>query len=182
MSDCQLYLVLPTEMPSLAAVQAVLAREPVAAALLPAELVLRQREALRPLVELLQEAGVAVLAEGMDAWRALPHLDGVQVEGEARHVAAARKLVGQNGSVGALCGLSRHAALEAGEAGADYAMFTPDAEPQEDEMDFAAILAWWSSMMELPCVGGGLRDEGEIAIARASGAEFYAPRAALLFG
>lgn len=179
MSDSQLYLVLPAAADAAAldaAIAAGLAKSP-GAALIPAALVRTHGSALQAQVERLQQAGVAVLAEGLEAWRALPGLDGVQVDGDAPQVSAARKAVGQNGSVGAICGLSRHLAMESAEAGADYIMFTPDAEPQEDGMDFAAILAWWSSMMEVPCVAGGLRTAEEVALGRSSGAEFYAPMA-----
>lgn len=63
--------------------------------------------------------------------------------------------------------------MEAGEAGADYVSFgTWGAEAAE-------ALAWWQLMMELPCVAAGGLDLGNIADAKAAGADFVLLRSAI---
>ncbi|SFE23502.1 thiamine phosphate synthase [Roseivivax sediminis] len=88
-------------------------------------------------------------------------LDGVHLPDGARSVRAARKALGADAIVGSHCGTSRHAGMNAGEAGADYVAFGPvsgalgDGSTAEPE-----LFAWWSEMIELPVVAeGGLDAE-----------------------
>ncbi|MFE0753793.1 thiamine phosphate synthase [Inquilinus sp. NPDC058860] len=87
-----------------------------------------------------QEQGVAFLLRDDAALAARSGCDGVVV-GPGGY-AAARKAVGNQAIVGVLAGTSRHEAMEAGEAGADFIGFDADAE----------IVSWWTEMMEVPCV------------------------------
>jgi thiamine-phosphate pyrophosphorylase len=70
---------------------------------------------------------------------------------------------------------TRHDAMLAGEAGADYVMFgEPDADGHRPP--FAAVeerIAWWADVFEIPCVGfaGDLDEAGRLAQA---GADFVA--------
>ncbi|WP_373489548.1 thiamine phosphate synthase [Blastomonas sp.] len=103
--------------------------------------------------------------------------DGVhlgQSDGDPRE---AREALGREAQIGVTCHDSRHLALEAGDAGADYVAFgafypssTKDAKAQADP----DILHWWSSLMELPCVaiGGITVDNARPLIA--AGADFIA--------
>src|SRR3546814_3780780 len=64
-------------------------------------------------------------------------------------------LLGPSAQIGVTCHDSRHFAMEAGDAGADYVAFgsfypttTKDVRHRADP----ARLSWWASMFELPCV------------------------------
>ncbi|WP_375456636.1 thiamine phosphate synthase [uncultured Methylobacterium sp.] len=68
---------------------------------------------------------------------------------------------------------TRHAAMDAGEAGIDYLMFGglyPDGVAPEAEA-VRERAAWWAEIFETPCIGVAC-GEGEIAGLRATGAEF----------
>jgi thiamine-phosphate pyrophosphorylase len=70
---------------------------------------------------------------------------------------------------------TRHDAMLAGEAGADYVMFgDPDRRGGRPPADaIAEQLTWWSELVEIPCVGyAGSRDE--IAPLKQAGADFIA--------
>ncbi|MBF0306067.1 MAG: thiamine phosphate synthase [Alphaproteobacteria bacterium] len=84
--------------------------------------------------------------------------DGVHVgQGDAPY-AQARKAVGPEAIVGVTCHDSRHLAMDAAEAGADYVAFgaffpttTKDAATTAD----IELLRWWAEMMTVPCVAIG---------------------------
>jgi thiamine-phosphate pyrophosphorylase len=103
--------------------------------------------------------------------------DGVHVGQSDASYAQARKLVGNERIVGVTCHDSRHLAMEAAEAGADYVAFgafspttTKDA-PTRAEPE---ILTIWQETMEVPCVAiGGITAEN-VAIVAAAGADFAA--------
>jgi len=79
--------------------------------------------------------------------------------------------------LGVTCHDSRDLAMQAGEAGADYVAFgaffptlTKDAPTRADP----EIIAWWSELMELPCVAiGGITAENCATLVTA-GAGFLA--------
>lgn len=103
--------------------------------------------------------------------------DGVHVGQEDASYAEARALLGPDKIVGVTCHDSRHLAMEAGEAGADYVAFgaffpTGTKEPKSRaETD---ILEWWSSIFEIPCVAiGGITVENCQPLV-AAGADFLA--------
>jgi len=103
--------------------------------------------------------------------------DGVHVGAEDMSYVAARGIAGPDAIVGVSCYDSRHAAIEAAEAGADYVAFgsffatttkTPRARAPLD------LLEWWSTMMVVPCVAiGGITVENCAPLVRA-GADFLA--------
>ncbi|MBC8036956.1 MAG: thiamine phosphate synthase [Rhizobiales bacterium] len=97
----------------------------------------------RELTPLAQELGVAVLALGV-----AQNADGVHVEATAEAVTAARQSVGERGIVGAYAGTSRHFAMEAAEAGADYVAFSQNGPAMGGE----PIVKWWADFFEIPCV------------------------------
>ena len=70
---------------------------------------------------------------------------------------------------------TRHDAMTAAEAGADYVMFgEPDAAGERPS--FAAIeerIAWWAEVFEAPCVGYAASDD-EVAPLVKAGADFVA--------
>jgi thiamine-phosphate pyrophosphorylase len=96
-------------------------------------------------------------------------LDGVHLPDGARHVRAARAALGARASIGAFCGVSRHAAMAAGEAGADYIAFGPVGATALGPGEVAEpdLFAWWSELFELPVVAeGGVTDQAAAALAR----------------
>src|SRR3546814_733705 len=108
--------------------------------------------------------------------------DGVhlgQGDGDPRE---ARRLLGPAAQIGVTCHDSRHLAMEAGEAGADYVAFgafypttTKDSMHRPDP----AILGWWSTLFEIPCVAiGGITPANARPLIDA-GADFLAVSSAV---
>jgi len=100
------------------------------------------------LAPIAQDRGIAVVSDGAapDATRA--GCDGVQVEATTEAVAGARAAIGKSGIVGAFAGHSRHSAMEAAEAGADYVALSQTGPTTGGE----PIVKWWADVMEIPCV------------------------------
>lgn len=108
--------------------------------------------------------------------------DGVHVGQDDAPYAEARSILGPDRIVGVTCHNSRHLAMEAAEAGADYVAFgaffatdtkTPKAQAEPD------IVSWWSGLMEIPCVAiGGITAENCIPLIEA-GADFLAVSAGI---
>lgn len=127
---------------------------------------------LRPVA---QEREVAFLIENRARLAHETGCDGVHLSGDAAHVKAGREAVGAEAIVGVACGASRHAAIVAAEAGADYVAFgggSADdgrATPADPE-----LVSWWQALMSAPCVaiaGDDLRTAADLA---AAGADFVA--------
>ena len=103
--------------------------------------------------------------------------DGVhlgQGDGDPRD---ARALLGPSAQIGVTCHDSRHLAMEAGEAGADYVAFGaffPTSTKETSHRPDSSILGWWSRLFEIPCVAiGGITAENGRALVEA-GADFLA--------
>ncbi len=143
-------------------------------------------DALRRAVDVLRpvawERGVAFLLNDRPDIAAETGCDGVHVGREDAPYGTAREIVGASAIVGVTCHNSRHLALEAGEAGADYVAFgaffpTSTKEPEtRAEID---IVRWWSSLTAIPCVAiGGITPKNCPPLIRA-GADFLAVVAAV---
>ncbi len=105
-----------------------------------------------------QRRGVAVLLNDRPDLAFETGCDGVHVGQTDASYKAARQAVGPEGIVGVTCHDSRHLAMEAGEAGADYVAFgaffpteTKDA-PTRAGLE---ILEWWHGLFTVPCVAIG---------------------------
>ncbi|WP_353230138.1 thiamine phosphate synthase [Novosphingobium sp.] len=103
--------------------------------------------------------------------------DGVHLAGDDGDVADARERLGRAAQIGVSCRDSRHAAMEAGEAGADYvsfgAYFPSMTKPTEIRADIE-LLQWWSGLFELPVVAvGGITAANCVPLV-AAGADFLA--------
>jgi len=103
--------------------------------------------------------------------------DGVHIGQEDAGYAEARRIVGADAIVGVTCHTSRHLAMAAAEAGADYVAFgaffesTTKRRKHEAEPD---ILEWWQETMTVPCVAiGGITVANCEAVVRA-GTDFVA--------
>ena len=103
--------------------------------------------------------------------------DGVhlgQSDGDPRE---ARALLGSAAQIGRTCHDSRHLAMEAGEAGADYVAFGafyPTTTKPSHYRPHPSILSWWSALFEIPCVAiGGITPDNAKPLIDA-GADFVA--------
>ncbi len=77
--------------------------------------------------------------------------DGVHLR-DWRAVAEVRARLGEEALVGAACDRSRHAAMVAGENGADYVMFgAQETAPEADAERLVELCAWWAELFVLPC-------------------------------
>ncbi|MCF8708319.1 thiamine phosphate synthase [Rhizorhapis sp. SPR117] len=108
--------------------------------------------------------------------------DGVhlgQGDGDARE---ARKLLGPSAQIGVTCHDSRHLAMEAGEAGADYVAFGafyPTTTKETTHRPDPSILSWWTTVFGLPCVAiGGITADNAKPLVDA-GADFIAVSSAV---
>jgi thiamine-phosphate pyrophosphorylase len=134
----------------------------------------RATDMLRPIV---QAAGAAfILNDRPDLAKELG-CDGVHVGQEDASYADARATVGESGIVGVTCHDSRHLAMEAAEAGADYVAFGAFFPTQTKEPKTQAdieLLRWWAQTMVVPCVAiGGITVRNAPALIEA-GADFVA--------
>ena len=126
-----------------------------------------------------QRAGAALLVAGRPDIVARAGADGAHLVGPDALRAAVETLK-PNYIAGAGSLRSRHDAMVAAEAGADYVMFgEPDVAGHRPSRD-AVIdrVAWWAELFEIPCVGyaGALDDIDALA---AAGADFVAAGDAL---
>jgi thiamine-phosphate pyrophosphorylase len=179
--SCQLYLISPIEVgggfPDRLA--EALDAGPVAAFQFRAKDV-DQHEAARlaePLQRLCADRDIAFIVNDSMALAKRIGADGVhlgQADGDPRE---ARALLGPAAQIGVTCHDSRHLAMEAGEAGADYVAFgaffpTPTKEVRH--RPDPSILSWWSALFEIPCVAiGGITPQNGRVLA-AAGADFLA--------
>lgn len=103
--------------------------------------------------------------------------DGVHLGQSDGDVADARARLGRQAQIGVTCHASRHLAMEAGEAGADYVAFGaffPSQTKATEHRPEPEILAWWSGLFELPVVAiGGIMPENCAPLV-AAGADFLA--------
>ena len=180
-ADAQLYLISPQEVGGefRDRLRSALAAGPVAAFQLRVKNV-DQHELARlaePLQRICADADVAFIVNDDMSLAKRIGADGVhlgQDDGDARE---ARALLGPAAQIGVTCHDSRHLAMEAGEAGADYVAFGaffPTATKDVKHQAETALLGWWSAVFELPCVAiGGITPENGKALVTA-GADFLA--------
>jgi thiamine-phosphate pyrophosphorylase len=162
---CQLYLISPQEVGGLFPdrLRAALASGPVAAFQLRVKGV-DQHELARlaePLQRICAVADVAFIVNDSVSLAKRLEADGVhlgQSDGDARE---ARAILGPSKQIGVTCHASRHLAIEAGDGGADYVAFGsffPSETKVSEHRPDPAILSWWASLFEMPCVAiGGSR-------------------------
>jgi thiamine-phosphate pyrophosphorylase len=178
---CQLYLISPQDVGGAFPdrLKAALAGGSVAAFQLRVKGV-DQHELARlaePLQRLCADADVAFIVNDSVSLAKRLDADGVhlgQGDGDPRE---ARCILGPSKQIGVTCHASRHLAMEAGEAGADYvafgAFYPTLTKPSEHRPD-PAILSWWATLFEIPCVAiGGITPDNAKPLVDA-GADFIA--------
>lgn len=103
--------------------------------------------------------------------------DGVHLGQDDGDVREARERLGKEAQIGVTCHGSRHLALEAGDAGADYVAFGafyPTTTKTVEHLAKPALLRWWHVWSELPCVAiGGITTANAAPLVEA-GADFLA--------
>jgi thiamine-phosphate pyrophosphorylase len=134
----------------------------------------RAADALRPVA---QSRNVAFLMNDRPDLALATGCDGVHVGQEDASYAEARRLLGPERIVGVTCHESRHLAMEAADAGADYVAFGaffPSGTKAAKHRADPEILRWWSELMTVPCVAiGGITAENCAPLVEA-GADFLA--------
>ena len=178
--DCRLYLITPPTLPEdferqlataldagdIAALQLRLKQT-------PDDELLRTIDRLRPIA---QSRGVAFLLNDRPDLAVKSGCDGAHVGQTDMKPREARKILGDL-TLGVTCHNSRHLAMEASEAGADYVAFGAFFATQTKappEMADLETLEIWAQTMEIPCVAiGGITAQNCAPLVRA-GAEFLA--------
>ena len=182
MSNCRLYLVSPPKLSAtnfVTPLREALAGGDVASFQLRLkdvedDAIRRAADLLRPIV---QAHGAAFILNDRPDLAAELGCDGVHVGQDDASYADARAAMGPSRIVGVTCHDSRHLAVEAAEAGADYVAFgaffpTRSKEPKT-QADIA-LLNWWSDVMVVPAVAiGGITVANAPTLVEA-GADFLA--------
>ena len=178
---CRLYLITPQKLDP-AAFQASLAAALDAGDVACVQLRLKDAtedeiaRATERLMPIARERNVAFLLNDNAALAAKLGCDGAHLgQGDGNHAAARRLLEGQ--ILGITCHASRHLAMEAAEAGADYVAFGAFYPTQTKSVEHIAdldTLQKWSLVTEVPCVaiGGITADNAKPLID--GGADFIA--------
>jgi thiamine-phosphate pyrophosphorylase len=181
-TNCRLYLITPPRLEPRAFVETLkhaLAGGDVASLQLrlkdvPDDDIVRAGDLLRPIT---QRANVALIVNDRPDLAHRIGADGVHVGQEDASYADARELLGRDRIIGVTCHNSRHLAIAAAEAGADYVAFGafyPTATKEPKTHAEPDILEWWSEMMVVPCVAiGGITVENAPPLI-AAGADFLA--------
>jgi thiamine-phosphate pyrophosphorylase len=120
----------------------------------------RVADTLRPVC---QQRDVGFFLNGRPDLAVKLDCDGLEI-GPADY-GAARRLLGSDRQIGVRCPSSRHVAMEAAEAGADYVAF------ERTELE---LIEWWSGLFEIPCVATGDITFAAVKPLLAAGADFLA--------
>lgn len=178
---CQLYLISPLDVggdfPE--RLEAALSAGPVAAFQFRVKDV-EQHEAAKfaePLQAICAAHDVAFIVNDSISLAKRLKADGVHLGQEDGTVAEAREALGRDAQIGVTCHDSRHLAMDAGEAGADYVAFGAFYPTTTKEAKFTAdtsLLGWWTTICGIPCVAiGGITPDNAKPLIDA-GADFLA--------
>ena len=186
---CQLYLISPLEVSGTfpQRLETALDVGPVAAFQFRVKDV-EQHEAARlaqPLQDICAAHDVAFIVNDSIALARRLGADGVHLGQQDGGVQEARELLGREAQIGVTCHASRHLAMEAGEAGADYVAFGsfyPSQTKASEHRPEPEVLDWWSRLFEIPCVAiGGITPVNCRPLVEA-GADFLAVSGAVWSG
>ena len=191
MTDCQLYLISPLDVSGEFPLRLERALDAGAGIITAFQFRVKgvdQHEAARlaePLQAICAAREVAFIVNDNVALAKRLGADGVhlgQGDGDPRE---AREELGREAQIGVTCHASKHLAMEAGEAGADYVAFGAffaSKTKQSEHRPVPEILEWWSALFEIPCVAiGGITPEN-CAPLIAAGADFLAVSGAVWNG
>ena len=138
-----------------------------------------------PLQAICAEHDVAFIVNDSIALAKRLKADGVHLGQGDGDVGEARDELGRDAQIGVTCHASRHLALEAGEAGADYVAFGaffPSETKNTEHRAELDLIDWWHEMVEIPSVAiGGITPENCRPLIDA-GADFLAVSGAVWSG
>ena len=130
-----------------------------------------------PLQAICSERDVAFIVNDSVSLAKRLGADGVHLGQQDGDVREAREILGSEAQIGVTCHDSRHLAMDAGEAGADYVAFGAFFDTATKEAKHRAeleVLSWWQDIFEIPCVAiGGIRPDNCAPLV-AAGADFLA--------
>ena len=135
-----------------------------------------------PLQRICAERDVAFIINDSIALAKRLGADGVHLGQQDGTVKDARAALGREAQIGVTCHDSRHLAMEAGEAGADYVAFGAFFPTTTKETKYIAdpsLLSWWRTITGIPCVAiGGITPQNARPLIEA-GADFLAVSGAI---
>jgi thiamine-phosphate pyrophosphorylase len=130
-----------------------------------------------PLQRICADAEVTFIVNDSMALAKRLGADGVHLGQSDGDLREARALLGPAAQIGKTCHDSRHFAMEAGEAGADYVAFGafyPTTTKPSHYRPPPSILSWWAAVFEIPSVAiGGITPDNAKPLVDA-GADFLA--------
>ncbi|MFN0045387.1 MAG: thiamine phosphate synthase [Sphingorhabdus sp.] len=130
-----------------------------------------------PLREICARHDVAFIVNDSVSLAKRLHADGVHLGQGDGDVREARQQLGRDAQIGVTCHNSRHLAMEAAEAGADYVAFGAFFPTSTKEVEHIADLDTvqkWTLVTEIPCVAiGGITPDNATPLVEA-GADFLA--------
>lgn len=129
------------------------------------------------LLPLCQAADVAFLLNDRADLAKACGADGVHLGQGDGPVEAARALLGRDAQIGVTCHGSRHLAMDAGEAGANYVAFGAFFPTHTKLVEHHAtpdILNWWTALSPIPCVAIGGITPSNCSPLVSAGADFLA--------
>ena len=183
---CQLYLISPLEVGGdfPAHLEAALSAGPVAAFQFRVKNVDQHEAAAlaEPLQAICAAHEVAFIVNDSVALAKRLKADGVHMGQGDGDVREARELLGRDAQIGVTCHNSRHLAMEAAEAGADYVAFGafyPSDTKQVEHVAELDTLQKWSFITEVPCVAIGGITLGNAKPLIDAGADFIAVSSAI---
>jgi thiamine-phosphate pyrophosphorylase len=149
---------------------------------------LDQHEAARlaePLQAICVEREVAFIVNDSVALAKRLKADGVHLGQGDGSIKEAREELGREAQIGVTCHDSRHLAMDAGEAGADYVAFGaffPSATKATEHVAEVELLEFWHGLFEIPSVAIGGITPANCAPLVAAGADFLAVSGAVWNG
>ncbi len=138
-----------------------------------------------PLQAVCRDRDVAFIVNDSIALARRIKADGVHLGQGDGTVQEAREALGREAQIGVTCHASRHLAMEAGDAGADYVAFGaffPSTTKASEHRAEPALLEWWHRLMEIPCVAIGGITPANCRPLVAAGADFLAVSGAVWNG
>jgi thiamine-phosphate pyrophosphorylase len=122
-------------------------------------------------VAALQELGLAVFLQDVEP-RIVSRLraDGLHITSNEFAIVDLRMSLPKDAMVGVGCGVSRHAAMEASEQGADYVAFN-----QKKQTGGEPLVKWWNDIAEIPCVPFDAVSVDDLAILLPQKPDFIRP-------
>ena len=169
-----------------------------------------EQQQLKTLIEGLQQKDIAVLADLTSTQyttnrksfeKALENAhnlgcDGLHMNADRELFERARDVLDDHAIIGVDCSVSRHAAMQMGELGADYVGFSsvdPDTSSLDDDRDhdldkgtlensqelfepetITELVDWWQQLFEVPCVALNVADRPQMEGLREINADFVA--------